>query len=113
MRARRHRRVRGKIHGTAQRPRLSVSRSAKHITLQLIDDEGGRTLLGLTDYAEKKRSRGAGVVKTESAREAGKMLAQKALVKGIVKAVFDRGGYAYHGRVRAAAEGAREGGLQF
>ncbi|MDO8557742.1 MAG: 50S ribosomal protein L18 [bacterium] len=114
MRTRRHGRIRGKIQGTADRPRLSVFRSAKHLALQLIDDEAQRTIVGITDEKKtKKINKGSGAAKVEKARAAGKVLAEKALAKGIKKVVFDRGGYAYHGRVRAVAEGAREGGLQF
>lgn len=105
----RHRRVRATMTGTAERPRLSVYRSNKRIVLQLIDDERGATLLGVSDRGVK----GTKTTKSERAFEAGKILAQKAIVGGIKNVVFDRGGYKYHGRVAKAAEGAREGGLQF
>lgn len=109
MRARRHARVRGKVRGSAERPRLSVFRSLKHVALQLIDDESGRTLTSVQTKIDRTR-KGA---KTALAKEAGKLLARTAKAKGITKVVFDRGGYAYHGRVRAVAEGAREEGLEF
>lgn len=112
MRTRRHRRIRGRVHGSAEKPRLSVFRSSKHLTLQLIDDEAQKTLMGLTDQVVKGNKHKK-ETKSASAKIAGKTLAEKALAKGITKVVFDRGGYAYHGRVRAAAEGAREGGLKF
>ena len=114
-RQRRHMRIRNKIHGTAERPRLVVYRSLKNIEGQLVDDDAGRTLLGLStlhagvrDFkAEGKNPR------VEHAHEAGKALAERAKAQGIESVVFDRGGYKYHGRVKAFAEGAREGGLQF
>ncbi len=106
----RHKRVRAKISGTLQKPRLSVYRSNKHLFLQLIDDEKNKTLLSVSDreFKSKKKTK-----KSDSAYEAGKLLAKKAKEKNIKKAVFDRGGYQYHGRVRRVAEGAREGGLEF
>lgn len=107
-RYRRHKRVRAKIKGTAKAPRLCIFRSAKHIYLQLIDDEKGKTILSSND-SELKNEKG----KVDSARQLGKLLAEKALKKNIKKVVFDRGGYKYHGRVKAAADGAREGGLKF
>jgi large subunit ribosomal protein L18 len=118
-RLRRHRRVRAKVRGTVSRPRLSIFRSNKHIFLQLIDDEKGRTLISAGDFevkAGKSKSRiktKKKKTKTEIVFEAGKRLAALAKAKKIIKIVFDRGGYAYHGRVKAAAEGMREGGLQF
>lgn len=105
----RHRRVRATITGTAKRPRLSVYRSNKHIVLQLIDDERGATLLGVSDRIVQR----AKTTKSERAFETGKILAQKATAEGITNVIFDRGGYKYHGRVAKAAEGAREGGLKF
>jgi large subunit ribosomal protein L18 len=107
-RLRRHRRVRGKIRGTADRPRLLVFRSNRGIFAQLVDDDAGRTLASArwTALAGKTGS------KTEQAREVGKALAAEAEKAGIERAVFDRGGYLFHGRVKALAEGAREGGLQ-
>ncbi len=109
-RLRRHRRVRGKVRGTAERPRLVVYRSNKGISAQLVDDLAGRTLAGASWVGLKKSFTGT---KTEQATEAGRQLAQRAKAAGIDAAVFDRGGYLYHGRVKALADGAREGGLQF
>jgi len=103
-RYKRHKRVRAKIFGTKEVPRLCVFRSAKHIYCQLIDDEKGRTLFAASDLELKK---------SKTAYEVGKLIAKKALEKKIKKVVFDRGGYKYHGRVKALAEGAREGGLKF
>ncbi|HEX9664270.1 MAG TPA: 50S ribosomal protein L18 [Patescibacteria group bacterium] len=109
IRQRRHGRVRSKVFGTAQRPRLSVFRSLKYISGQLIDDGRGETLASVFQH-DLKQAKGA---KTELAREVGKLLAQKAQAKGIKKVVFDRGPYKYHGRVKALADGVREGGLEF
>ena len=109
-RERRHRRVRGKVAGTAERPRLVVFRSNKGISAQLVDDMSGRTLAAATWLGLKKSFSGT---KTEQASEVGKQLAQNAKKAGIETAVFDRGGYLYHGRVKALADGAREGGLNF
>ena len=108
-RTRRHRRVRAKISGTAERPRLVVFRSNCGIFAQLVDDSSGRTL---ASAAWNGLPRGKGS-KTEQAAEVGKALAAAAKKAGIERCVFDRGGYLYHGRVKALAEGAREGGLQF
>ena len=109
-RYRRHKRVRAKIFGTSRVPRLCVFRSYRHIYAQLIDDEKGRTLAVASDLELKTKKQ---KTKTEKASEVGKLIAQKAISKKILKAVFDRGGYNYHGRVKAVAEGAREGGLKF
>ena len=109
-RARRHKRVRGKISGTAERPRLVVHRSNKGISAQLIDDMKGTTLAAASWVQLKKSFNGT---KTEQASEVGKLLAQKAKTAKIEQVVFDRAGYLYHGRVKALAEGAREGGLKF
>jgi large subunit ribosomal protein L18 len=108
-RLRRHRRVRGKVEGTAERPRLVVFRSNRGIFAQLVDDEAGRTLESASWHA----NRGLKGTKTEQAGEVGKALAAAAKKAGIEKCVFDRAGYLYHGRVKALAEGAREGGLTF
>jgi large subunit ribosomal protein L18 len=108
-RARRHKRIRAKINGTADCPRLSVFRSNKGMYLQLIDDETGKTLAS----ANIEEIKGKKMNKTEMASELGKILATKAATKKIVKAVFDKGFYKFHGRVKAAAEGARVGGLKF
>ena len=107
-RLKRHKRVRAKISGTAQRPRLNVFRSEKNIYAQVIDDVNGVTLCS----ASSLKLDGNGGNKT-AAREVGKAVAKAALAKGIEEVVFDRGGYLYHGRVAELAEGAREGGLKF
>jgi large subunit ribosomal protein L18 len=112
-RLRRHRRVRGKVHGTAERPRLVVHRSINHLEGQVIDDVAGRTIVGLSTNAPDLRAKRSEQNKTDASRELGKALAEKAKAAGIDKVVFDRGGYLYHGRVKAFAEGAREGGLDF
>lgn len=106
----RHNRARAKIFGTVERPRLSVFRSNKHIFLQLLDDENNSTILSVSDKEIKARKK---LTKSDKAYEAGKLLAAEALGKKIKSAVFDRGGFRYHGRVRRVAEGAREGGLKF
>lgn len=114
MRKRRHLRIRKKITGTAERPRLSVNRSLKHIEAQLIDDSAGRSLVGLSSNSAQLRETLAGIEgKMARGREVGRQLAARAREAGIQRVVFDRGGYLYHGRVKALAEGAREGGLQF
>ena len=112
-RERRHRRVRAKVTGTPQRPRLVVYRSLNHVEGQVVDDVAGRTLVGLSTLNGELRTRRSELSKTEQSREAGKALAEKAREMGITSVVFDRGGYVYHGRVKAFAEGAREGGLEF
>jgi large subunit ribosomal protein L18 len=109
-RARRHRRVRGKVAGTAERPRLAVFRSNRGIEAQLVDDETGRTIAAASWIAIAKSFKGD---KSAQAVEVGKLLAANAKKAGIEAVVFDRGGYLYHGRVKALADGAREGGLQF
>ena len=109
-RQRRHRRIRGKVAGTAERPRLVVFRSNKGISAQLVDDLAGTTLAGATWLGLKKSFKGT---KTEQAAEVGKLVAEAAKKAGVETCVFDRGGYLYHGRVKALAEGAREGGLKF
>jgi large subunit ribosomal protein L18 len=109
-RLRRHRRVRGKVRGTAERPRLLVFRSNRGIFAQLVDDDAGRTLAAASWTGLPKSFSGG---KTEQAAEVGKRLAAAARKAGIEAVVFDRGGYLYHGRVKALADGAREGGLQF
>jgi large subunit ribosomal protein L18 len=110
-RYRRHLRVRRKVAGTAERPRLVVFRSLKHIYAQLVNDDLGVTLLGVSDSSEGAEVDGAG--KVARGKAAGKLLAGKAKAAGITKVVFDRAGYRYHGRVQAVADGAREGGLEF
>ena len=109
-RQRRHRRVRGRVEGTAERPRLSVFRSNVGIYAQLVDDLEAKTLASAGWQHLKKSFQGN---KTEQAKEVGRLLAQNAKQAGIETCVFDRGGYLYHGRVKALAEGAREGGLKF
>jgi large subunit ribosomal protein L18 len=109
-RVRRHRRVRGKVRGTAERPRLVVFRSNRGIEAQLVDDLGGRTLASATWLSFKASFKGD---KSAQAAEVGKRLAANAKEAGIETCVFDRGGYLYHGRVKALADGAREGGLSF
>ncbi len=106
----RHRRVRGKISGTAARPRLSVFRSAKHIYAQIIDDVNGVTIVSASSM--DKEFEGLGSNK-EAAKKVGEAVAKKALDKGVEEVVFDRSGYIYHGRIQALADGAREGGLKF
>ena len=114
-RARRHARIRKKIWGTAERPRLVVFRSLKNFEGQLVNDDAGNTLVGLStlcaDLADFKAE--GSNPRVERARAAGKLLAERAVAKGVESVVFDRGGYQYHGRVKAFADGAREGGLQF
>ena len=109
-RQRRHRRVRAKAGGTAAIPRLSVFRSNRHIWAQLIDDTSGQTVISAGDLGVKP---GKSQKKTELAFKVGESIAKKAREKKVVKAVFDRGGYKYHGVVKAIAEGARKGGLKF
>ena len=109
-RIKRHNRVRGKISGTPERPRLSVFRSEKNIYAQIIDAVAGNTLVSASSV--EKGFEGSGANK-EGARTVGKLVAERALAKGIEEVVFDRGGYIYHGRVQELAEGAREGGLKF
>lgn len=109
-RLKRHKRVRGKISGTPECPRLDVFRSGKHIYAQIIDDINGATLCSASSL--QKDFEGSGGNK-EGARKVGAMIAEAAKAKGISEVVFDRGGYIYHGRVKELAEGAREGGLQF
>ena len=106
----RHTRVRTKISGTAERPRLDVFRSSKHIYAQIIDDASGKTLV--SESTVEKDFDGYGGNK-EAAKKVGQRVAEKALAAGITNVVFDRGGYIYHGRVKELAEGAREGGLKF
>jgi len=112
-RKRRHLRVRKKVQGTAQCPRMNVYRSNTNIFVQVIDDEAGRTLVSSSTLDPQVREAVSGCRKIEAAFEVGKVIAQKALEVGIKKVVFDRGGYQYHGRVKAVAEGARAGGLEF
>jgi len=108
-RERRHARVRAKVSGTVERPRLSIFRSNKFIYAQIIDDEAGKTLVSVSDMELKGKKKG----KIDSSSTVGTELAKKAKEKNISKVVFDRGGYIYTGRVKAVAEGARAGGLDF
>jgi large subunit ribosomal protein L18 len=108
-RLKRRRRVRAKVHGSAERPRISVFRSNRGVFVQLIDDEAARTVASVNWIEPELR----GLARMEQAKRAGELLAQRAKSAGIEQAVFDRGGYKYHGRVKALAEGAREGGLRF
>ncbi len=112
-RQRRHQRVRKKVFGTPQRPRLNVFRSVAEIYAQVIDDEAGRTLVAASSIDHELREQMAGLKKTEQARLVGKTLAMRAKSKGITGVVFDRGGFRYIGRVKALADGAREAGLEF
>ena len=109
-RIKRHNRVRGKISGTAERPRLSVFRSENNIYAQIIDDVAGNTLVSASTVEKGFEGNGGNA---EAAKKIGATVAERALQKGIEEVVFDRGGYIYHGRVKALAEGAREGGLKF
>lgn len=113
-RVRRAFRVRNKIHGTAERPRLSVFRSGKHISAQLIDDDTGSTLGAASSLVKKAERAAFGTgANVAAAKKVGLMIAEAAKAKGITKVAFDRGHFRYHGRVKALADGAREGGLQF
>ena len=112
-RERRHRRVRVTANGTPERPRLSVFRSLRHITAQVVDDVLGRTLVSASTLDGDLKAQVEGKKKTEQAKLVGKALAERAQKAGVKKVVFDRGGYKYHGRVKALAEASREGGLDF
>jgi len=109
----RHRRVRRKVTGIISRPRLCVFRSQNHIYAQLIDDSIGQTLVSMSTLDSQVRSKTDGMVKTKKAEIVGTLLAEKALNRGIKQVVFDRGGYKYHGRVKALAEAAKKTGLEF
>lgn len=113
VRKKKHLRVRKKIHGTPERPRLCVYRSLKHIYAQIIDDESGRTLVAASTMDEALKGKLENTGNKAAAREVGKLIGQKAIEKGIKKVVFDRGGYLYHGRIQELADGAREAGLEF
>jgi large subunit ribosomal protein L18 len=112
-RQRRHRRLRVQVQGTAERPRLNVFRSLNHIYAQLVDDTVGHTLAAAGTLDAELRQELGKLKKTEQAKLVGQLLAKRALEKGVKQVVFDRGGYKYHGRVKALAEGARSAGLQF
>lgn len=109
-RIRRHRRVRKKVQGTAERPRLAVFRSSRHMAAQVIDDVTGRTLAAASTYEADLRKSGTGT--TDAAAEVGKLVAERAKSAGVTRVVFDRGGYRYHGRVASLAEQARAAGLE-
>ena len=112
-RIRRHRRVRKKIHGTAARPRLAVHRSNKHLVVQVIDDDAGRTLACAGTLEEGIAGKGKAAANRASAEKVGKAVAERLLAQKVDKVVFDRGGAQYHGKVKALADAAREGGLKF
>jgi large subunit ribosomal protein L18 len=111
-RIRRHRRVRKKIHGTAARPRMAVYRSNKHLSVQVIDDDAGVTVAAASTTEADLRSAGAGS-SVEAAARVGQLIAERAKAAGVSQVVFDRGGFAYHGRIAAVATAAREAGLEF
>jgi len=112
-RLRRHRRVRKKVFGTPERPRLAVYRSLKHIYAQIIDDTKGVTIVSASTLDARIKPRMKELTKVQEAYEVGKLIAERAIEKGIKKVVFDRGGFIYHGRVKALAQGARDAGLEF
>lgn len=113
LRGRRHHRVRAKVSGTAARPRLNVFRSARHIFAQLIDDSKGHTLVAASSLDANVRAHAKEWNKRDEAKAVGKLIAQRAAEKGVKQVVFDRGGYRYHGRIKALADGSREAGLEF
>lgn len=112
-RIKRHYRIRNKVSGTAQQPRLAVFRSNKHIYAQIIDDVAGNTLVAASTLEADIASKTEHTSTVEAAKAVGKAIAKKAMDKGITEVVFDRGGYIYHGKIQALAEAAREAGLQF
>jgi large subunit ribosomal protein L18 len=112
-RKRRHERIRRHVHGTAERPRLNVFRSLQHIYAQVIDDDLGYTLVASSTVDPELRGQLVGLSKSQQAARVGRLIAERAVAKGLKRVVFDRGGYPYHGRVKALADGAREGGLEF
>ena len=113
-RERRHRRVRAKISGTTQRPRLNIFRSSAHMYAQLIDDTQSHTIVAASDLEDAVRARaGDGANKSARAKAVGEVIAERARAAGVDAVLFDRGGFLYHGRVKAVADGAREGGLKF
>lgn len=113
VRVNRHRRIRNKLSGTTERPRLCVYRSSKNIYAQIIDDVNGTTLVSASTKEKELAGKVSEMTKVEAAKEIGATLAKRAIEKNIETVVFDRGGYVYHGRVQSLAEGARENGLQF
>ncbi|SCG84087.1 50S ribosomal protein L18 [Proteiniborus sp. DW1] len=112
-RQKRHLRIRKTVTGTPERPRLNVYRSLNHIYAQIIDDKAGRTLVSASTLDKELKGKLGETGNKEAAKAVGKLVAEKALAKGIEEVIFDRGGYIYHGRVKELAEGAREGGLKF
>ena len=110
LRTRRHNRIRAKVKGTAECPRVSVFKSNQHVFAQVIDDVAGKTLFSSKISGGKSKTKGT---KTEKARAVGEMLAQKAKAMGIAEIIFDRGGFKYHGRIKALADGLRNGGVKF
>ena len=112
-RERRHTRLRNSLVGTTGRPRLNVFRSARHIHAQIIDDSNGHTLAAASTLDKEIRARAAELSKVDEAKAVGKLIAERALAKGIKQVVFDRGGFRYHGRVKSLAEASREAGLEF
>ncbi len=112
-RTRRHVRIRKKISGTAVRPRLAVFRSNRYIYAQLINDENGTTIAAASSLEKDLREKFAGRVNIEVSKEIGKLIAERAIAKGVKTVVFDRGGYIYHGKIKALADSARESGLEF
>ncbi len=113
LRKRRHRRVRAKIAGTSERPRLNIYRSLSHIYAQVVDDEAGLTLASASTLDKSLADELSGKKKVQQAAIVGKVVAERSAAAGVSEVVFDRGGYRYHGRVKALADGAREGGLRF
>ena len=112
-RLKRHRRIRKRVSGAAERPRLCVFRSHAHVHAQIVDDARGVSLAGASTLSPELKDAISGKKKTEASREVGKLIATRALAKGIKRVRFDRGGYLYHGRVKALAEAARAAGLEF
>jgi len=112
-RHRRHERIRRRLAGTTERPRLNVFRSLQHIYEQIIDDTVGHTLVSASSLDPELREQLPGLSKSQQAARVGRLVAQRAVARGLKQVVFDRGGYPYHGRVKALADGAREGGLEF
>jgi large subunit ribosomal protein L18 len=112
-RQKRHQRVRKRVTGTSERPRLNIFRSSKHIHAQIVDDVGGRTLVAASSLVKELRAQLKKGGDKAAARAVGQLIGQRAKAKGITRVVFDRGGYLYHGRVKELADGARAAGLQF
>jgi large subunit ribosomal protein L18 len=110
---RRHERIRRRLHGTSERPRLNVYRSLEHIYVQVVDDDQGNTLVSASTIDPELRGELDGLNKSQQAARVGQLVARRAMEKGFKQVVFDRGGYPYHGRVKALADAARAGGLEF